>query len=104
MLNEIIANNIALQNTKIILMNASTVSFFPFLHWNKIFQAGTVNSEQLESYVCIFNFQYRVSNIIKPEDQWSCETLTWYLGQAQNKIWFKMAQSFLRKASFNFQM
>ena len=43
-------------------------------------------------------------SIGKPEDQWSCETLTWYLGQAQNKIWFKMAQSFLRKASFNFQM
>ena len=40
----------------------------------------------------------------KPEDQWSCETLTWYLGLAQNKIWFKMAQSFLRKASFNFQV
>ena len=40
--------------------------------------------------------------ICKPEDQWSYETLTWYLGQAQNKIWFKMAQSFLRKA--NFQM
>ena len=31
-----------------------------------------------------------------PEDQWSCKTLTWYLGQAQNKVWFKMAQSFLR--------
>ena len=47
---------------------------------------------------------YLQDYIHKPEDQWSCETLTWYLGQAQNEIWFKMAQSFLRKASFNFQM
>ena len=39
-----------------------------------------------------------------PEDQWSCETLTWHLGQAQSNIWLKIAQSFLRKASFNFQM
>ena len=51
-----------------------------------------------------YDFLDNHTPLTKPEDQWSCETLTWYLGQAQNKILFKMAQSFLRKASFNFQM
>ena len=69
MLTNIIANNIALPNTKIFLMNASTISFFSILTLEKIFQAGTVNPEQLESYVSIFNFQYRVSKIIKQSER-----------------------------------
>ena len=55
-----------------------------------------VKTAILSHWSLLFTFKINKTTGI-PEDQWSCETLTWYLDQAQNKIWFKMAQSFLRK-------
>ena len=67
-------------------------------------QLNSFNSVQLIEWTRNCIYLCSKGNDLKPEDQWSCKTLTWYLNQEQNKIWFKMAQSFLRKASFNFQM